>query len=199
MTYSEKTFRKNKKHIPAMKELMKRLIEVNKSLNESELDALFPNLAKFFMGNYCIKSKGNKYFINEIEFYFYGANYDDLRINKKSTVTYPRNANAGCWYIHDYGVDLTFESNEKQKFGGGILIRTVEDNYGNVFNGPVKCVNEMWEEAVCAFKETAPNPVVIPEKRIIELDEPTLRIAVGKDDSHKKLWRFTVKGKKVSK
>ena len=54
-------------------------------------------------------------------------------------------------------------------------------------------------EAVCAFKETAPNPVVIPEKRIIELDEPTLRIAVGKDDSHKKLWRFTVKGKKVSK
>lgn len=33
-----------------MKELMKRLIEVNKSLNESELDALFPNLAKFFMG-----------------------------------------------------------------------------------------------------------------------------------------------------
>ena len=126
-----------------MKELMKRLIEVNKSLNESELDALFPKLAKFFMGNYCIKSKGNKYFINEIEFYFYGANYDDLRINKKSTVTYPRNANAGCWYIHDYGVDLTFESNEKQKFGGGILIRTVEDNYGNVFNGPVKCVNEM--------------------------------------------------------
>lgn len=65
-----------------MKELMKRLIEVNKSLNESELDTLFPNLAKFFMGNYCIKSKGNKYFINEIEFYFYGANYDDLRINK---------------------------------------------------------------------------------------------------------------------
>ena len=182
-----------------MKELMKRLIEVNKSLNESELDALFPNLAKFFMGNYCIKSKGNKYFINEIEFYFYGANYDDLRINKKSTVTYPRNANAGCWYIHDYGVDFTFESNEKQKFGGGILIRTVEDNYGNVFDGPVKCVNEMWEEAVCAFKETAPNPVVIPEKRIIELDEPTLRIAVGKNDSHKKLWRFTVKGKKVSK
>ena len=51
-----------------MKELMKRLIEVHKLLNESELDALFPNLAKFFMGNYCIKSKGNKYFINEIEF-----------------------------------------------------------------------------------------------------------------------------------
>lgn len=182
-----------------MKELMKRLIKVNKSLNESELDALFPNLAKFFMGNYCIKSKGNKYFINEIEFYFYGANYDDLRINKKSTVTYPRNANAGYWYIHDYGVDFTFESNEKQKFGGGILIRTVEDNYGNVFDGPVKCVNEIWEEAVSAFEITAPNPIIIPEKRDIELDEPTLRIAVGKDDSHQKLWRFTVKGKKVSK
>ena len=183
----------------AMEKLMKRLIEVNKSLNESELDALFPDLAKFLMGNYCIESKSNKYFINEIEFYFYGDNYDDLRTNKKSTVTYSRNSKAGCWYIHDYGVDLTFESNEKQKYGGGILIRTVEDNDGNVFDGPVKCVNEMWEEAVSAFKATAPNPVIIPEEREIELDEPTLRKAVGKDDSHNKLWRFTVKGKKVSK
>lgn len=182
-----------------MEELMKRLLEVNKSLNESELDALFSDLAKFFMGNYCIESKGNKYFINEIEFYFYGDNYDDLRTNKKSTVTYSRNAKAGCWYIHDYGVDLTFESNEKQKFGGGILIRTVEDIEKNVFDGPVKCVNEMWEEAVSAFKTTAPNPVIIPRKRDIELDEPTLRISVGKDDLYKKLWRFTVKGKKVSK
>ena len=43
-----------------MEELMKRLLEVNKSLNESELDALFPDLAKFFMGNYCIESKGKK-------------------------------------------------------------------------------------------------------------------------------------------
>lgn len=182
-----------------MEELMKRLLEVNKSLNESELDALFPDLAKFFMGNYCIESKGNKYFINEIEFYFYGDNYDDLRTNKKSTVTYSRNATAGCWYIHDYGVDLTFESNENQKFGGGILLRTVEDKDNNVFDGPVKCVNEMWEEVVSAFEITAPNPIIIPEKRDIELDEPTLRIAVGKDDSHQKLWRFTVKGKKVSK
>ena len=63
----------------------------------------------------------------------------------------------------------------------------------------MKCVNEIWEEAVCAFEETAPNPVIIPEKRIIELDEPTLRKTVGKVDSHKKLWRFTVKGKTVSK
>lgn len=182
-----------------MEELMNRLLEVNKSITESELDTKFPDLAKFLMGNYCIESKGKKYFINEIEFYFYGDNYDDLRANKKSTVTYSRNANAGCWYIHDYGVDLTFESNKKQKYGGGILIRTVEDKDNKVFNGPVKCVNEMWEEAVSAFDTTAPNPVIIPEKRDIELDEPSLRIAVGKDDSHKKLWRFTVKGKKVSK
>ena len=184
-----------------MEKLKKRLTEVNKFLNETELDALFPDLAKFFMGNYCIKGKKDKkYYINEIEFYFFGDNYDDLRTSKKeSTVTYPRNAKAGCWYIHNYGVDLTFDSNKKEKFGGGILIRSVEDNCGNVFDGPVKCVNEMWEEAVCAFEETAPNPVIIPEKRIIELDEPTLRIAVGKDDSHKKLWRFKVKGKKVSK
>lgn len=183
----------------AIEELMNRLLEVNKSSSESELDIKFPNLAKFLMGNYCVESKGNKYFINEIEFYFYGENYDDLRTNKKSTVTYPRTAKVGCWYLHDYGVDLTFESNEKHNFGGGILLRTVEDKDNNVFDGPVKCVNEMWEEAVSAFVTTAPNPIIIPEKRDIELNEPTLRKGVGKDDSHKKLWRFTVKGKKVSK
>ena len=43
----------------------------------------------------------------------------------------------------------------------------------------------------------ATSPVIEQAKR--QLDEPTLRIAVGKDDSHEKLWRFTVKGKKVSK
>lgn len=182
-----------------MEKLMDRLLKVNKSMTESELDAQFTDLAKFLMGNYCIESKGNKYFINEIEFYFYGDNYDDLRTNKKSTVTYARNSKAGCWYIHNYGVDVTFESNKKQNYGGGILIRTVEDKDNHVFDGPVKCVNEIWEEAVSVFDRAAPNPVIIPEKRDIELDEPTLRKAVGNDDSHKKLWRFTVKGKKVSK
>lgn len=33
-----------------MKELMKRLLEVNKSLNESELDALFPDYASMRCG-----------------------------------------------------------------------------------------------------------------------------------------------------
>lgn len=181
-----------------MEELKNRLLEIHKSMNESELDTKFSALAEFIMGNYCIESKGKKYFMNEIEFYFYGENYDDLRMNKKGTVTYPRTSEAGCWYIHRYGVDLTFESNKKSKYGGGILIRTVEDDDNKVFDGPVKCVNEMWEEAVSAFNPTAPNPVIAPCHREIELDEkPTLRITAGKDDLHKKLWRFTVKGKKV--
>lgn len=180
-----------------METLINKLLEVNSSMKESELDAKFRDLAQLIMGDYCIESKERKYYINELEFYYYGENHDDLRVNGKSTVTYARNAKAGCWYIHDYGVDLTFKSDNKA--GGGILIRTVEDNENNVFNGPVKCVNEMWEEAVCAFKATAPNPMIKPEHRHIELDSPSLRIKVGKDDSHKKLWRFTIKGKRVSK
>lgn len=182
-----------------MKELENRLKEITKSMTEPELDSKFPDLAKFLMGNYCIKSKEKKYFMNEIEFYFYGPNYDDKRKSGKSTVTYARTAKAGCWYIHNYGVDLTFDSNEEEKYGGGILIRAVEDENNIVFDGPVKCVNEMWEEAVSAFEPTAPNPTIIRQKREIELNEPMLRKTAGKDDSHKKLWRFTVKGKKVSK
>ena len=108
---------------------------------------------------------------------------------------------AGWWFIHDYGVDLTFNSDVKKGFGGGILIRSIEeDTTTNTITGPKNCINELWDEVVDAFSPTAPNPRIVRVKeREIELNEPDTRITVDKYDGYKSKWRFTVKGKKVSK
>jgi len=186
-----------------MENLKKALESIVPTLNKKELDARFPQIAEFLIKNYGIETKGKVYLLNEIEFYYYDSLYDDKRTGSgKSTITYKRTTPAGCWYIHDYGVDLTFNSDEKQGFGGGILIRSIEDpSKPNSFTtGPVNCVNELWEEAVDAFSSSVPNPRIVRVKeRDIELNEPDTRVTVDKVDKYQSNWRFTVKGKKISK
>ena len=157
-----------------MENLKKTLESIVPTLSKKELDSLFPHIAEFFMKNYGIESRGRRYLLNEP---------------------------AGWWFIHDYGVDLTFNSDVKKGFGGGILIRSIEeDTTTNTITGPKNCINELWDEVVDAFSPTAPNPRIVRVKeREIELNEPDTRITVDKYDGYKSKWRFTVKGKKVSK
>ena len=184
-----------------MDNLKKILESIVPTLSKKELDSRFPQIAEYFMKNYGIESRGKIYLLNEIEFYYYNPLYDDLRIgSSKTRITYERNAPAGWWFFHDFGVDLTFYSDAKKGFGGGILIRSIEeDATAKVITGPVNCVNELWEEIVDAFSSTAPSPrIVRVKKREVELNEPDTRITVEKYDGYKSLWRFTVKGKNVS-
>lgn len=181
-------------------QLVNKLSEVNKNMKDTELDAKFNELAKYIMRNYCISINDKKYFMNEIEFYFYGNNYPDLRENSNKTVTYQRSSNAGEWFFHEYGVDLTFKSinNDTEKYGGGILIRSVEDENGKPTIGPINCINEIWPKTVSAFKKNSPNPIIKQEHRDVEINVPTPRVRGGKTFADKRLWRFTVKGKKVT-
>ena len=184
-----------------MEKLKSTLESIVPTLAKEELDSSFPLIAEFLMKNYGIETKGKIYFLNEIEFYYYDHLYDDMRSGKaKSRITYERTCPAGCWYIHDYGVDLTFDSNKEKGYGGGILIRSIEDSTAKkLTSGPVNCVNELWEEAVDAFCPTAPNPKIvrIPERDII-FDEATTRVTVDKCDKWQSRWRFTVKAKSSS-
>lgn len=185
-----------------MEDLKITLESIVPTLDKQELDSRFPQIAEFFMKNYGIESRGKIYLLNEIEFYYYDPMYDDLRIGtSKTRITYERNAPAGWWFIHDYGVDLTFSSNVEKGFGGGILIRSIEERATTkVITGPKNCINELWDEAVDAFSSTAPNPQIVRvNERKIELNEPDTRVTVDKYDGYKSKWRFTVKGKKVSK
>ena len=180
-----------------MEELKKTLESIVPTLSKQELDSRFPQIADFLMKNYGIETRGRIYFINEIEFYYYDPMYDDMRIgNSKTRITYERNAPAGWWFVHDYGVDLTFKSDAKNGFGGGILIRSIQDSEtSKVITGPINCVNELWDEVVDAFCSTAPNPrIVWVSERKIEFNEPDTRVTVDKYDGYKSKWRFSVKG-----
>ena len=189
-------------------EKLKQLLEsVTPNLTKEELYIRFPEMAELIMKNYVIKSRGEIFYLNELEFYYFDPKYDDKRLGKgKSRITYERNAPAGAWYIHRYGVDLTFmsvidEKNVEESFGGGILIRSIENSETHeAITGPVNCVDYLWDEAVDAFTPTAPNPMMIRvEERIIELNDASTRIVVDKADKWKSNWRFTVKDKKVSR
>ena len=185
-----------------MEDLKITLESIVPTLDKQELDSRFPQIAEFFMKNYGIESRGKIYLLNEIEFYYYDPLYEDLRIGSSKThITYERTAQAVCWFIHDYGVDLTFDSDKDNGYGGGILIRSIENHATTeVVTGPKNCVNELWDEAVDAFNSSAPNPrIVRVNEREIELNEPETRVTVDKYDGYKSKWRFTVKGKKVSK
>lgn len=185
-----------------MEELKKTLESIVPTLDKQALNTRFPKIAEFLMKNYGIASRDQIYLLNEIEFYYYGPLYDDKRTETgKSRLTFERTARAGSWFIHSYGVDLTFNSSKVEGFGGGVLLRSIEDmDTHNATTGPINCVNELWDESVDAFSPTAPNPRIIRiPQRSVELDEPSLRIKVGEADRWKSLWRFTVKGKMVSK
>lgn len=186
-----------------MEFLRNKLKSIVNTLNKEDLDKRFQEIAETLMTNYAIEnSKGGIYFLNEIEFYYYDSLYDDKRSgNGKTRITYERTAPAGSWFIHDCGVDLTFDSDKDKGFGGGILIRAIENSTTQKsIVGPVNCLNELWDEAVDAFSQTAPNPRIVKiEKRNIELNDPDTRVKVEKVDPYQSKWRFTVRGKDVRK
>lgn len=124
-------------------EELKRLLSASgKSDAESYFD-YFKRIAEILMNNCAISKGKNRYEIVEIEFYFFTPDHQDV-------IVYPRTQPAGQWFFHPSGVDLTFESNEKQF--GGILIRGVRNiDTGKLTLGPLNCVNILWDKAD-AFK-----------------------------------------------
>ena len=131
-------------------------LAVLSNLTCNNLNEQFQEIARFLMGNYVIKKGNKEYAIVEIEFYYYSPDHKDF-------ITYPRKTEAGRWFFHQSGVDLTFKSrgieytkegNKKVTFKltdnpafGGILIRGIYDMAGDEYIfGPLKCVNLLWDE-----------------------------------------------------
>lgn len=116
--------------------MKKELLIISPILSKTQIATKFHQLAELFFNQYEIV-KGNKcYNFLEIEFYFYSQSHKD-------TTTYQRNMPAGQWHTHLSGVDVTFESNNE--YYGGILIRSIIDNEGNVINGPLCTLFELFD------------------------------------------------------
>lgn len=143
------------------------------------------------MKNYIIKKGEKEYAIIEIEFYLYSPSHQDF-------ITYPRDIEAGRWFFHQSGVDLTFntikteeKTNEKgEKYldfsecvFGGILIRGLYDIKKKVYIfGPYNCVNELWDdfnafdESISEYpilkkSETQNDGTIVKFKRHIKIDK----------------------------
>ena len=147
----------------------------------------FNEIAKNLMFNYIIKKGKTRFAIIEIEFYLYSDKHQDY-------ITYPRNIDAGNWFFHSSGVDLTFQSKgislkyhdgkeqytlQKDASFGGILIRGLynlnskENNNENdkyIF-GPQKCVNLLWDNFNAFESSNEEYPVLIPATKEDEISK----------------------------
>lgn len=130
---------------------MQTLRELLSDTNCRNKDELFQEIAKELMYNHIIQKGKYQYEIVEIEFYYYSQEHQDV-------ITYPRKMEAGRWFFHPSGVDLTFASkgdirlkDDKLIIGndacfGGILIRGIQcKSNGEYIFGPLKCVDELWD------------------------------------------------------
>ena len=122
-----------------MENLRHELSKLNNLSSTEDIEMAFDKIANLLLGNCHIRKGANAYQILEIEFYFCNDNHLDR-------VTYPRTKTEGRWFLHESGVDITFNSNEKQNFGGGILIRSImdEDTQECIF-GPRNCLWELFD------------------------------------------------------
>ena len=100
-----------------MEELKRLLSILDADSSVESIESTFSKIADILLFKSYIKTEINNYRILEIEFYFKNKNHED-------NVTLARTVKEGMWWLHDWGVDLSFRS-EENSFYGGILIRSI--------------------------------------------------------------------------
>ena len=159
---------------------LRTLMSISANASESEIMEAFDSIANY-LKNYCvIKTKDEKYRILDFEFYFFNQNHQDI-------TTHPRNSEALCWYINDFGgIDLNFKSEIKinkdpikkkgieiysykyilseDSYFGGILIRQIQRLSDKViFDGPLK-VAELFRTLNASHQlQDIPILIIAPE------------------------------------
>ena len=126
----------------------------------SKFESIFKGIAKNLLNNFVIRKGENLYRMVEIEFYY--------NLTDTVHITYKRMAEAGEWFNHDFGVDLTFKSNDKSY--GGILIRSVHSvEPDEIFcNGPLKTRALLFQFDALGEKSNIPILEYYPRKAAIE-------------------------------
>lgn len=112
------------------------------TLEENKLQEYFYKIAKILFENYQIAKGNTRYDFEEIEFYLYTEKHQD------NNHVYPRVCDAGEWFVHYSGVDLTFQTyidNENRVTQcGGILIRRIKKVGEASVGGPLRCLMELF-------------------------------------------------------
>ncbi len=180
-------------------EELKELLDLSQLTSRSKIEERFDTIAKKLLFEYeIVKSEKKKYDILNVEFYYCSKDFPDI-------CTYPRNCEAGKWFIHNSGFDLTFKSNSgldsdkdneafkrdllslkdneiavKEKIGnkyyGGILIRYIKRQDSEVIiDGPLKSEYELFD-MFDAFGGTRNIPILKQrDKALVIKDNKTTR------------------------
>ena len=177
---------------------LKELLDIS-NLKETEIPDRFKKIAEDLMCYHIIKKGQKEYAIIEIEFYLYSPSHRDY-------ITYPREIEAGRWFFHQSGVDLTFrstgvklvEENNKEFFEisdnavfGGILIRGLYDRENsNYIYGPYKCVNLLWDDFKAFDNDKDEYPFIKKsEKEIVgKIVKLKRHIKIDKSKQEKKVY-----------
>lgn len=173
----------------SMEDFKKLLSQLNGKSTVDEIKSTFTQIANILLFKSYIKTENGNYRILEIEFYFRNSLHDDK-------VTIIRTEEAGMWWLHDWGVDLTFRS-EGKSFCGGILIRSIvplnKERDNAVICGPKNCC---WELFYSSALERNSAPQIVQDTNMIYLGEigTTKRYITGKEKGINSNYRFYVKG-----
>lgn len=115
---------------------LKELLVISSDATKENVQDRFELLANKLFNEYEIVKGEKHYNFLEIEFYFYNDRHKDK-------TTYTRIMKAGKWHTHLSGIDISFES-DKQHYGG-ILIRSIIDDKGEVIAGPYSILIKLFD------------------------------------------------------
>ena len=178
-------------------------VTVDKEQQNGQYDELFEEIAELLMKSYQIVNGTDRFWIEEVEFYYCTPHSNDFRkqtpeeVGKpKRHITYPRTCEAGKWFFHDSGMDLTFKSDEAKGYGGGILIRSVrKERCDKTIQGPQNSYWTVFGDYSDAFSDMTSNPHL---EKVVErkgyIVDPVPR--VGIDEEVVRNWNFKFKKKK---
>lgn len=134
--------------------------------NGKNIQEAFNQIAKDLIQKFCIQCGETNFYLAEFEFYY----YEETLFNQKwNEITYERiGYKAGDLFYHLSGMDICFDSHlskdkgKKVGYGGGVLIRSVVEENGDITVGPLTCVNKMLNK--CKGGDM-PKLVLLPKQR----------------------------------
>jgi hypothetical protein len=156
--------------------LFELLKEIQEKKSEEDLLQFFTKVADYLFNHVAIQAGETKFTFAEIEFYYYKK---DVFEGPMHNCTYPRTKDVGQFFWHYSGMDICFESSEKDMFFGGILIRSIKKG-NEIIAGPMRCSDEIMNSC----KDEMPR--LIEYEAHLGKPEQTIRYGIEADKKDNK-------------
>ena len=163
---------------------------MNADSKKEEIERVFKDIAETLLFKSYIETASDKFRLLEIEFYFKNENHDD-------TVTIVRKEEAAMWWLHDWGVDITFKSNGKDCCGGVLVRSMISLSDNTITSGPRNCC---WELFYSSALDSSQAPRIVCDSQACKYsgEMGTMkRYITGRTKGIDEEYRYYVKGLNV--